>query len=28
MIDGYIHPVEQRMPIPDGVREATAETAS
>ena len=28
MIDGYIHPVEQRMPIPDGIREATAETAS
>jgi fructose/tagatose bisphosphate aldolase len=28
MIDGYIHPVEQHMPIPEGVREATAETAS
>jgi fructose/tagatose bisphosphate aldolase len=24
MVDGYIRPVEQRMPIPDGVREATA----
>ena len=24
MVDGYIHPVEQRMPIPDSLREATA----